>query len=323
VAAHLRQRQRLDLVRATGAIVASALAVGDIDGDGRPDVVVADSFSNLARVFLTTPSGCPGAPVGFATGAKPVDVVLADLDGDGALDVVTCNETAATLSVLRGDGSGALLPATSVAVGFAPDGAGAADLDQDGDADVAVSGSTASKVRPFLGDGAGEPGRRHLAELPRHQAGRLVAADLDDDGLLDLVAAQLYTATAGGFAVLRGTGGGTFAAPAGQFFAVGNSGALAVADMDEDGRLDVLLDENDDSIFIAPGDGAGGFTGPPGPDMPPDTIVSALGDLDGDGVDDLVSATYGGQNPRRCRCSSATERAAGWPRRCNRPKRRR
>jgi hypothetical protein len=275
---------------ATGAIVANALAVGDIDGDGRPDVVVADSFSNLAQVFLTTPSGCPGAPVGFATGAKPVDVVVADFDGDGALDVVTCNETAATLSLLRGDGAGGLLPATSVAVGFTPTALVAADLDQDGDADVAVSGSAASKVRPFLGDGAGGLLGGTSLSFPGTKPGRLVAADLDDDGLLDLVVAQLYTATAGGFAVLRGTGGGTFAAPAGQYFAVGNSGALAVADMDEDGRLDVLLDETDDSIFIAPGDGTGGFLGPPGPQMPETSVHSTLGDLNGDGADDLVSS---------------------------------
>ncbi|HEU4840273.1 MAG TPA: VCBS repeat-containing protein, partial [Ilumatobacteraceae bacterium] len=121
---------------AQGAVVANALAVGDMDGDGRPDVVVADSFTNQAQVVITAPSGCPAAPVGYATGTKPVDVAVADFDGDGALDVVTCNETAATLSLLRGDGSGGLLPATSVAVGSTPTALAAADLDQDGDVDV-------------------------------------------------------------------------------------------------------------------------------------------------------------------------------------------
>ena len=282
---------------AQGAIVASALAVGDLDGDGRPDVVVADSFSNLAQVFLTTSSGCPGAPVGFATGAKPVDVALADLDGDGVLDVVTCNETAATLSVLRGDGAGGLLPATSVAVGSTPTALVAADLDQDGDIDVAVSSSATRKVRLFFGDGAGGLVGGASTTFPfGTKPARLVAADLDADGRPDLVVASAG-ASASGFGLMRGTGGGVFAAPVMHFTPLVNSGALAAADMDEDGRPDVLLDATDDSIFVAPGDGAGGFLTPQGPDMPVDTIASALGDLDGDGVDDLVSSPYLGGPP--------------------------
>ena len=276
---------------AQGATVASALAVGDMDGDGRPDVVVADSFSNQAHVFLTDAAGCPTAPLSVATGAKPVDVALADFDGDGVLDVVTCNETAKTLSLLRGDGTGALLPATSVTIGSTPTALAAADLDQDGDADVAVSSATTRKVQLVFGNGAGGLTAGASTTLPAFtKPARVVASDLDDDGRTDLLVA-LANSSSGGFSVMRGTGGGAFAAPVTHFSPLANAGALAVADMDEDGQLDVLLDAADDSIFVAPGDGAGGFLVPQGPDMPPSTTFSALGDMNGDGVDDLVSTT--------------------------------
>jgi hypothetical protein len=282
---------------AQGAIVADALAVGDMDGDGRPDVVVADSFSNVARVFLTDANGCPTAPLAFATGTKPIDVALADLDGDGALDVVTCNETVSTLSLLRGDGTGALLPATSVAVGSVPTALVAADLDQDGDADVAVSSSATRKVRLFFGDGAGGLAGGASTTFPAFtKPARVVADDLDADGLADLVVVSAASSS-GGFGVMRGTGGGVFAAPVMHFSPLANGGALAVADMDEDGRLDVLLDATDDSIFVALGDGAGGFPTPAGPAMPQDAIYSTLGDLNGDGADDLVSTPYLGGPP--------------------------
>jgi len=278
---------------AQGAIVADALAVGDMNGDGRPDVVVADSWTSQARVFLTDAGGCPTAPLSFATGAKPIDVALADLDGDGALDVVTCNETASTLSLLRGTGTGSLLPATSVAVGSVPSAVVAADLDQDGDADVAVSSSAAKTVRLFLNDGAGGlVGGTSFNAPSGHRPTRLVADDVDADGVIDLVAALSFTVSAGGFAVLRGTGGGAFAASVLHDSGIINAGALAVADMDEDGHLDVLLDATEDSIFIAPGDGAGGFTMPAGPSMPALTFASSLGDLNGDGLDDLVSSSF-------------------------------
>ena len=277
---------------AQGAIVAEALAVGDMDGDGRPDVVVADSWTSQAHVFLTDAGGCPTAPLSFSTGTKPMDVALADFDGDGALDVVTCNETSATLSLLRGTGAGGLLPATSLAVGSVPTALVAADLDQDGDADVAVSSSAAKKLRLFLGDGAGGlVGGASLIAPSGAKPTRLVATDLDGDGRTDLVAALTNTTSNGGFAVLRGTGGGAFATAELNYSNIVNSGALAAADMDGDGRLDVLSDAGKDSVFIAPGDGAGGFPVPDGPVMPPGTFSSALGDMDGDGIDDLVSST--------------------------------
>ena len=284
---------------AQGAIVADALAVGDMNGDGRPDVVVADSWTHQAKVFLTDAGGCPSAPLSFATGAKPVDVALADFDGDGVLDVVTCNQTAETLSLLRGDGSGALLPATSVALGSVPFGLVAADLDQDGDADVAVASYAGTgAVRPWFGDGAGGLTGGPSIGLADAPASRLVAADLDADGNTDLVAALAGLVSGGGFAVIRGTGGGGFAAPVVHVQALESAGAFAVADMDEDGRLDVLLDAVDDSIpgapdaiLIVPGDGAGGFPEPEELPLPESTALAALGDLDGDGVDDLVSAT--------------------------------
>jgi len=269
---------------AQGAIVADALAVGDMNGDGRPDVVVADSWTSQARVFLTDAGGCPTAPLSFATGEGPIDVDVADFDGDGVLDVVTCNQSDGTLSLLRGDGTGALLPATSFALGSMPTALVAADLDADGDSDVAVSTFSPDSVLPLLGDGAGGLTGGASTSFVDTTPTRLVAADLDADGNTDLVTALkgVGSTPVDGFAVLRGTGGGRFAPPVVHFQLLENAGALAVADMDDDGGLDVLLDVIDDSneflsrdwMLIVPGDGAGGFPEPEDPELPEGSVLA-------------------------------------------------
>src|SRR5476651_477090 len=89
----------------------SSVAIGDLDGDGRPDLAVANGSSSTVSVLLNTSvsgsitSGSFAAKVDFATGAQPESVAVGDLDGDGKPDLVTANRIDHTVSVLRNTSS--------------------------------------------------------------------------------------------------------------------------------------------------------------------------------------------------------------------------
>ena len=274
-----------------GPLEGRALDAGDVDGDGRPDLVAVDVAQNLVLVSLTNAAGCPTDPTSFATGTKPVGIVLADLDADGALDVVTCNETSANLAVHLGDGAGGFAAPATVAIGAVPVAVAAADLDGDGAMDVAVASATSQQVSVFLGDGAGGLAAPLVLGTGSGHPNGLVAADVDVDGRVDLLVAFDGNTGIGGFGLLRNLGGGAFAPVSTHFTALKHAGALAVADIDRDGHLDVVLDATANSIVVLPGDGEGGFPEPPSIALPAGTKVSTLADLDADGAPELISAT--------------------------------
>ena len=89
-----------------------ALAVADLNGDGKPDVVVAnDSLAGTVSVLLnTTPTGATtvsfASHADFAVGANPVSVAIGDLNGDGVPDLAVANEGSNTVSVLLNQTAG-------------------------------------------------------------------------------------------------------------------------------------------------------------------------------------------------------------------------
>src|SRR5262245_2089207 len=85
-----------------------AVALGDLDRDGKLDAVTADNYPapGWVTVALGDGRGGFGAPTRTAAVAGPENVVLADLDGDGLLDAVATNDAGATVSVLLGNGAG-------------------------------------------------------------------------------------------------------------------------------------------------------------------------------------------------------------------------
>ena len=68
------------------------MAIGDVNGDGKPDIVVANAGSNTVSVLLGNGNGTFQAQQTFATGIHPMSVVVGDLTGDGKPDIVVANE---------------------------------------------------------------------------------------------------------------------------------------------------------------------------------------------------------------------------------------
>lgn len=126
-----------------------SVAVGDLNGDGRDDVVLSRwDVANEVVVRLSTTSGF-SAPTRLPL-PSPIDVGLGDIDGDGKLDMLAANIDHGTLSLSKGDGTGRFGTAESIVAGTSPAWLAVADFNQDGLADVAVIDQADHKVRVFL-----------------------------------------------------------------------------------------------------------------------------------------------------------------------------
>ncbi|MGB9593213.1 MAG: FG-GAP-like repeat-containing protein, partial [Anaerolineae bacterium] len=139
------------------------LDVGDVNGDGAPDIVITLRDAGQAGILLGRGNGSLGSVRAFGVGADPMGIALADVDGDGVLDMVTANRGSGNVSVLLGDGSGGFGGRVDYEAGLWPVDVGAADADHDGDADVfaadahsdavwALAGTAAPHPRVFKGD---------------------------------------------------------------------------------------------------------------------------------------------------------------------------
>ena len=272
----------------------AAVAVGDFNGDGRPDVVSADSKGSAVGVLLGDGRGRFAPVVLFATGARPESVAVGDFNKDGNQDVVTADSKGRTLSVLLGDGSGGFAPRVDFGAGPLPVAVAVGDFNGDGKQDLVTANLdwSAGSASGMLGDGAG--GFAPRIEVPTGPASYDVAVgDFNGDGRPDL--ATVVTDDLDGFAgVLLGDGTGHFSAMS-TFFTSLEPVAVAVGDLNGDGRQDLVTAqrlEGSGELGVLLGDGSGGFTGAAGGGrrISREVFCVALGDVSGDGRQDVVSA---------------------------------
>jgi hypothetical protein len=237
------------------------LEVGDLNGDGKLDLVTVNSDDNDVSVALGDGGGgftrAPDSP--FAVGSSPYPAALGDLNTDGHLDIIATTtglgpgweqRVASTraLTVLFGDGRAGFqqiqVPLRTVQPWFVAVG----DLNGDGKPDLAVTHAERRELTVLIGDGQG--GLTETAGSPfdlRHAAWRVAILDVDRDGKADVVAAA-----GDGVRVMLGDGLGGFRAAPGSPFAAGKGAwRLAVGDVNGDGRPDVATSNlESDSVTI-------------------------------------------------------------------------
>src|SRR5712692_748597 len=166
---------------------ASVVAIGDLNGDGRPDVAVATRSTGdpvndrSVFVFLQTSSGTLAPPVRYSTGVDARGIAIGDLNGDGRADLAVCGN--AGVAVLRQKPDGTLSAADFIATGQDADSVAIGDLNGDGRADLAVSHSGEPQISVMYqtATGALAPPRRY--SVPSAGFDQIAIGDITGDGL--------------------------------------------------------------------------------------------------------------------------------------------
>ncbi len=162
-----------------------SVAVGDLNGDGRLDLAVANVGGNSVSVLMGDGTGAFGPTTDMPAADGPHSIALGDFNGDGRIDMATANYRSGNVSILLGTGGGAFSPATQIPIGGRPYAVEVEDLNADGKLDLAIANNGANNVSVLLGNGDGTFGARAdygAGDLPTYVA----IADLNADGKRDL-----------------------------------------------------------------------------------------------------------------------------------------
>jgi hypothetical protein len=180
----------------------SALAVGDVNLDGKPDIAVANNGSNRVTVLLGNGDGSFQTGVNYVTPQYPRDIAIADVTGDGLPDIVTANFTS-TVSYLVGKGNGVFGPLAAFGAGNAPFALAVHDMNGDGRPDVVVAVQNDNTVNVLLKSRV-NGGFQPISIFATHGGGPTAVAvgDVNGDGRPDMLAANFNFDT---FSVLLNT----------------------------------------------------------------------------------------------------------------------
>ncbi len=265
------------------------VAVADVDGDDRLDVLTANRDGMSISVFLGRGDGGlePREPVVLERGAT--SLAVADVNGDGIRDIVVsvCNPGCDDNAVLifHGRGDGRFVPADAIPVGGVPYNVSLADLDGDGRLDIAASDYPGERLI-VLRSGWNEVGFSEISLPTGAKPIALVLADLDDDGDVDLVSSDHG---GGGSSVYLSHGNGEFS----ERIAVETGKlpyAIALAPLDADAIPELIVAHSTDPgrITVLQGRGDGTFVHRQAIAVAGSPIYVDTADFNGDGARDIV-----------------------------------
>jgi hypothetical protein len=263
------------------------IVVGDFNGDGIADAAVAGYDPGTLAILLGQGGGRFGTPTTYGTQKRTVGLASGDVNGDGKTDLLVGTQSVNSVQVYLGDGTGHFGAAQPVITAQAPNALALADLDGDGKLDLVTGNADAQYVTVMKGNGDGTFTLKHTyAGAP---ASSVAVADLNGDGKLDLAVAEYSLGTPSTVAVLLGQGGGDFG-QAREFATGGDPVAVVAADIDGDGKLDLVTSDFDSlDLAVLRGRGDGSFDGPRFYDVGGESGDVAVADVDGDGHLDLLA----------------------------------
>ena len=271
-----------------------SLTAADFNRDGKLDLATLNSSSNTISVLLGTGTGdfAPTRTFNVVTNLFPRAMRVGDFNGDGKLDAAVAYNSFgmpnAVISVQLGDGAGNFgAPAQYATGGADASDVAPADFNGDGRVDLLVANGGASTVSLLLGDGAGAfgaPTNFTVGSSPR----AVRVGDFNGDGKLDAAVANYGTpgAASSTISILIGNGAGGFAAPVNVTTGPALQ-QLTAADLNGDGKLDLVTSSTSFELLVLQGDGGGNFS--PAQTVPVSYNALTTGDVNGDGSLDVLT----------------------------------
>jgi autotransporter-associated beta strand protein len=287
-----------------------SMSLGDLNGDGKLDLAVANDSSNTVSVLLNTtvPQASFAYKRDFSTGSEPGAVSFGDVNGDGRVDLATADFSSDTVSVLLDTTvPGAATPTFAAKIGFAtgdrPTSVSMDDLNGDGRPDLAVANYGSNTVSVLLNTtvpGATQPS---FAAKQDFVTGGLASAvssgDINGDGRPDLVVANWNSHTVSVLLNSTAPGAMTLSFTTEQCFIAGYwSYSVSLGDFNGDGRLDLAVaDESSDTISVLlnttePEAATASFATKQDFAAGINPSFVAMGDVNCDGKPDLVATNY-------------------------------
>ena len=266
----------------------NSVAAGDFNGDGDPDLAVANEFAGSVSVLLGGAGGSFSAATNIATGGFPFAVAVGDFNGDGDPDLAVADGFDGIISVLLGSTGGSFTGPTNFPAGTFPASVAVGDFNGDGDPDLAVTDQAAGEILVLggtTGGGFTAPTTVGTAAGPYSVA----VGEFNGDADPDLAVADPYS---GNVLVLLGSAGLNFTAPA-TVASGADPDSVAVGDFNGDGDPDLAVaDQSPGEIMVLLGSTGGTFTGPT--ILTTDSGVSAVAvaDFNRDGDPDLAVSNF-------------------------------
>jgi hypothetical protein len=290
------------------------LAVGDLNGDGIPDIAVSDfginPTTNHSTVDIYFGNGdgtfTAGPILNVSTGNGPQFTVLGDFNNDGCLDIISESYTANSLYLFLNTKTngvctgtfGAVKTITNAAI-YGPGGIGVGDFNGDGNLDIVVANNSSPSTNPstgttsniFFGDGTGNftlggnltPGGTINPQF-------FAIGDYNGDGFPDIAVANNATNTIN---IYLNSGTGTFTLKQTLATTAGNI-IILPADVNKDGKIDLVVSTSSTTapINVWTGNGDGTFTAAANPPATGASYASvAVADFNGDGNVDIITTT--------------------------------
>ncbi|MBI2597072.1 VCBS repeat-containing protein [Candidatus Daviesbacteria bacterium] len=215
------------------------VAMGDVNGDGKADLAVANENSATVSVLTNKGDGTFNAKVDYTTGTTPVSVAIGDVNGDGKADLAVTNWSSSTVSVFTNKGDGTFNAKVDYTTGTNPYGVAIGDLNGDGKADLAVANFNSYTVSVFTNTGTGTFNAKvdyTTGSVPRSVA----IGDVNGDGKADLAVANENSATV---SVFTNKGDGTFNTRV-DYTTGTTPRSVAIGDLNGDGKADLAVANN-------------------------------------------------------------------------------